>query len=132
MMLSRIFNAFALGFEKFKNADFISDKYVLGMIVSGALIDIALWYYFKHSLPMGRDTFVTIHYTLAFGGDLIGTTSDMYQLVYEAALFSLANIVIARMVYSYDVFMAYIAVSALPVLNGFMFLHGFLLVAVNA
>lgn len=130
MMLSRIFSIFTLGFEKFKNADFISDKYVLGMITSGVLINVAFWYYLKHSLGLS-DTFVTIHYTAAFGADLIGTTSDIYRLTYEAALFSLVNILIARLLYGYDVFMAYIAVSALPILNGFMFLHGYLLVAVN-
>lgn len=130
-MSRRISNLLSKAFKRFKDADFISDKYVLGMIMAGALINIAFWYYLKHSLGLA-DTFMTTHYTLAFGADLIGTTSDMYQLVYEAALFSLANILIARLVYGYDVFMAYIAVSALPVLNGFMFLHGYLLVAVNA
>lgn len=130
-MFNRILNTVSKGFEKFKNADFISDKYVLGMILAGALINAAFWYYLRHSLG-AADTFMTTHYTLAFGADLIGTTSDIYQLVYEAALFSLANIFIARLLYGYDIFMAYIAVSALPVLNGFMFLHGFLLVGVNA
>ena len=131
VMLRNFFKLCIAGFQRFKNADFISDTYVLGMIMSGILMNAALWYYLKDAFG-ATDTFVTIHYTAASGVDLIGTTSDIYQLAYEAALFSLANIFIARLVYGYDVFMAYIAVSALPLLNGFMFVHGFLLVAANA
>ena len=130
-MPRRISNLLGTAFKRFKDADFISDNYVLGMILLGALINAAFWYYLKHSLGTA-DTFMTTHYTLAFGADLIGTTADIFGLAYEAALFSLATIFIARLVYGYDVFMAYIAVSALPILNGFMFLHGYLLVAVNA
>ncbi len=115
----------------FRNADFISDRYVLAMVVLGAIINVGLWYYLKYSLGPA-DSFKVTHYTFASGADLLGTASDIYALAYFAATFTLINIIIARFVYSYDVFMAYITISLVPVLNLFIFFQGFLLVQVNA
>lgn len=130
-MMRRLTDTAKAAWRAFRNADFISDRYVLGMIALGAAINVGLWYYLKHSLGPA-DSFKVTHYTLASGADLLGKASDIYALAYQAAIFSLANIVIARFVYGYDALMAYITVSAVPVLNLFIFFQGFLLVRANA
>ena len=130
-MIRHFTNIIKAAWRAFKNADFISDRYVLGMIALGAAINVGLWYYLKHSLGPA-DSFKVTHYTFASGADLLGKASDIYALAYYAAIFSLANVVIARFVYGYDALMAYMTVSAVPVLNLFIFFQGFLLVQANA
>lgn len=130
-MIRRFLNITKAARDAFKNADFISDKYVLGMIILGAAINVGLWYYLKHSLGPG-DSFKVTHYTFASGADLLGKASDIYALAYHAVVFSLINIVITRFVYGYDVLIAYITVSAIPILNLSIFFQGFLLVQANA
>jgi len=114
-----------------RSSGFITDKYILLMIVLGISVNVGLWYYLKYSL-YSDNTFVTLHYTVASGVDLIGTTSDLFNLPYYAALLTFLNIILARLVYFYDTFFSYILVSAPIFLNATVFFNGFLLVSINA
>lgn len=113
-----------------KGAGFIFDAYALWMIAAGAALNVALWYFLKHMLRADV-TFVTLHFTAASGVDLIGEAKDLYNLPYWAALVSVANVVMARAMYHYDVLSSYVLLSALPLLNAFALFNGFLLVSVN-
>lgn len=129
-MMRGFINIMKSAWRAFKNADFISDKYILVMISLGTLINIGLWYYLKYTLGPS-DSFKITHYTFASGADLLGKASDIYDLVYIAIIFTVVNIIITRIVYGYDALMAYMTISMVPVLNIFIFFQGFLLVQVN-
>lgn len=113
-----------------KRQGFIFDFYILSMVGAGAVANAALWYFLKHSI--GADTvFVPLHFTAASGIDLIGEPAELFHLPYVAVLVSAANIALARLAYQYDILSSYILVSAVPLLNAFVFFNGFLLVSVN-
>ncbi|MCR4322610.1 MAG: hypothetical protein NUV61_00790 [Candidatus Azambacteria bacterium] len=115
-----------------KQSEFLFDKYVLGMIAVGAVINAVMWYYLAHALHQPQNAFVTLHFTTALGADLIGEASEIYNAPLYIALISAANIMLARLIYSYDVLLAYFLVTAVPLLNIFALVNGALLVAMNA
>lgn len=113
-----------------KRQGFLFDYYILLMIGMGAAANAALWYFLKHSI--GVDTvFVPLHFTAASGIDLIGEPSELFRLPYIAVLLSAVNIALARLAYQYDILSSYMLVTAVPLLNGFVFFNGYLLVTVN-
>jgi len=115
---------------RFQKLDAARDIYVLVMVTSAAALNALLWYYLRASIDP-HASFVTLHFTLASGVDLIGEVSEIYNIPFYAALFSLVNIIAAKIVYRYDRLLAYCLVSALPVLGVITFFNGFLLVSVN-
>lgn len=117
---------------KMKRTGFIFDGYIVGMVAVSAALNVVLWYYLKRMAHYGDDAFITLHFTAASGADLIGEAKELHQLPYYAALASIINIALARLLYHYDTLSSYVLVSALPLLNASAFLNGFLLLLVNA
>ena len=115
-----------------KRSEFLFDKYVLGMIATAAVINAAMWYYLAHAMHQPQDAFVTLHFTAALGADLIGEASEIYNAPFYIALLSGANIILARLLYAYDILLAYFLVTTVPVLNIFVLVNSMLLVSVNA
>lgn len=114
-----------------RQSNFLFDRYVLAMIGVSAIANVAAWYYFKYSLGQSADAFVTLHFTVATGADLIGEASSLYDAPFFVAVISLVNIAIARILYNYDTLLAYMVISALPLLNAAMLFNSVLLVSVN-
>jgi hypothetical protein len=132
-LFSRACWAYIVGaWNAVKKSEFLFDKYVLGMIAGSAIINAALWYYIDHAFHQPQDAFVTLHFTTALGADLIGEASEIYSAPFYIALLSGANIVLARLLYAYDILLAYFLVTTVPVLNAFVFVNSVLLVEVNA
>lgn len=128
----RICRAYIVGaWDAIRKSEFLFDKYVLGMIVLGGVINAVIWYYLAHMFHQPQDAFVTLHFTAALGADLIGEASEIYDAPFYIALLSGANIMLARLLYAYDVLLAYFLVTTVPVLNAFVFVNSVLLVAVN-
>ncbi|MBI5913376.1 hypothetical protein HY839_02950 [Candidatus Azambacteria bacterium] len=115
-----------------KRSEFLFDKYVLAMIALAAAINAALWFYLGRAFHQPQDAFVTLHFTAALGADLIGEASEIYTAPFYAVLLSGANIILARLLYSYDVLLAYLLVTTVPLLNIFVLINSVLLVSVNA
>lgn len=115
-----------------RRSEFLFDKYVLVMVALAAAVNAAMWYYLAHSFHQPQDAFVTLHFTAALGADLIGEASEIYNAPFYIALLSGANIVLARLLYAYDILLAYFLVTAVPVLNIFVLVNSFVLVSVNA
>ncbi|MBI1755003.1 hypothetical protein HY250_03665 [Candidatus Azambacteria bacterium] len=115
---------------KWQRSGFIFDVYALCMIGAGAILNVALWYWFTYALPTDV-VFVTLHFTTASGADLIGEAKELYNLPYYVALVSVVNAVMARAIYHYDVLSSYVLLSALPLLNAFALLNGYLLISIN-
>ena len=111
---------------------FLFDRYVLLMIGMGALANGAAWYYFSSMLAQPSDAFVTLHFTVATGADLIGEASSLYDGPFFVAVISIVNVAIARLLYNYDTLLAYVAISMLPLVNIAMLANSILLVSVNA
>lgn len=118
--------------RRVRRSDFLFDKYVLVMIAAAAAANGGAWYYFIHVLAPSPDAFVTLHFTVATGADLIGEASSLYDGPFFAAVISFANIAIARLLYNYDTLLSYVAISALPLMNIAMLANSILLVSVNA
>ena len=117
-------------FRNQNNAGFFGDRFILLTGLAGIVINAGLWWYLRYSLDP-KESFITLHFTVASGVDLVGKSGEIYNLPYYAAIFSFLNILIARFAYRYDVFSAYILIGVLPLFNSLAFLNGFLLVAVN-
>ena len=117
-------------FRNQNNAGFFGDRFILLTGLAGIVINAGLWWYLRYSLDP-KESFITLHFTVASGVDLVGKSGEIYNLPYYAAIFSFLNILIARFAYRYDAFSAYILIGALPLFNSLAFLNGFLLVAVN-
>lgn len=115
-----------------RRSDFLLDKYVLAMIAAGAVANGVAWYYFSAMLTQPSDAFVTLHFTVATGADLIGEASSLYDGPFFVAIISLVNVAIARALYNYDTLLAYVAISMLPIVNIAMLYNSVLLVSVNA
>ncbi len=115
-----------------KRSEFLFDKYVLGMIAFSAVINAVMWYYLAHAFHQPQDAFVTLHFTTALGADLIGEASEIYNAPFYIALLSGVNIVLARLLYAYDILLAYFLVTTVPLLNIFVLANSVLLVSVNA
>lgn len=113
-------------------SDFLFDKYVIAMIGAGAIANGAAWYYFSSMLAQPADAFVTLHFTVATGADLIGEASSLYDGPFFVAVVSVINVVIARLFYNYDTLLAYVTISMLPLVNMAMLANSILLVSVNA
>lgn len=111
--------------HKIKQSEFLLDGYVLSMIGLGAIMNGALWYYLKWKIDPS-EAFVALHFTYALGVDLIGSAAHLYDAPYYAVLFSLANILIARLVYRYDILVAYTLISAIPIFNAVMIFNSVL------
>lgn len=117
--------------KNIRTIEFISDKYVLLMIGLGAVISVFLNHYLKTRIDPAN-AFATLHFTASFGVDIIGKASDISNIYYDALLFSFLNIVFARIFYNYDIFLSYILVSLVPLLNAVMLFNGFFIVSMNA
>ena len=115
-----------------QRSDFLFDKYVLAMIAAGAVANVAAWYYFGYTLAQPSDAFVTLHFTVATGADLIGEASSLYDGPFFVAIISLVNVAIARALYNYDTLLAYVTISMLSLINIAMLYNSVLLVSVNA
>ena len=122
----------ARAWKTVKQSEFLFDKYVLGMIAVAAVINTVVWYYLSSAFHQPQDAFVTLHFTAALGADLIGEASEIYNAPFYIALVSGLNIAVARLMYSYDILLAYFLVTAVPVLNIFVLVNSVLLVSVNA
>ena len=114
-----------------KTIEFISDKYIFLMIGLGAVIGVFLSYYLKTHID-SSNAFATLHFTASFGVDIIGKASEINNIYYDAFLFSSLNIILARISYNYDIFLSYILVSLIPLLDIIMLFNGFFLVSMNA
>jgi len=121
----------AKAWKTVKRSEFLFDKYVLAMIVVGAVINAAMWYYLGRTFHQPQDAFVTLHFTAALGADLIGEASEIYNAPFYIALLSGVNIILARLLYAYDVLLAYFLVTTVPLLNIFVLVNSVLLVSVN-
>lgn len=117
-------------FKNIKTIEFISDKYVLLTAGSGMIIGVFLNHYLKTHIDPAN-AFATLHFTASFGVDLIGKASDINNIYYDALLFSFLNIAFARVFYNYDIFLSYILVSLVPLLNIVMLFNGFFIVSMN-
>lgn len=115
-----------------RRSDFLFDRYVLAMIATGAIANGVAWYYFSATVAQPSDAFVTLHFTVATGADLIGEASSLYDGPFFVAIISLVNVAIARALYNYDTLLAYVAISMLPIVNSAMLYNSVLLVSVNA
>lgn len=102
------------------------------MIAFSAVINAVMWYYLAHAFHQPQDAFVTLHFTTALGADLIGEASEIYNAPFYIALLSGVNIVLARLLYAYDILLAYFLVTTVPLLNIFVLANSVLLVSVNA
>lgn len=102
------------------------------MVALSAAVNAAMWYYLSSAFHQPQDAFVTLHFTTALGADLIGEASEIYNAPFYVALLSGANIVLARLLYAYDILLAYFLVTTVPVINIFVLVNSILLVAVNA
>jgi len=112
---------------KNKQFSFVRDGYILLMMVLGAGLNIAVWYWLRHAL-VPHSGFVVLHFTTASGVDLIGERSDLYQVPLWAAAITIANLAFARAVFTYDALASYILVSVAPLINIIAFLNLYLLV----
>lgn len=115
-----------------RQSEFLFDKYVLGMIAVATAINTGMWYYLSSAFYQPQDAFVTLHFTTALGADLIGEASEIYNAPFYIALVSGVNIAVARLMYSYDILLAYFLVTTVPLLNVFVLVNSVLLVSVNA
>lgn len=113
-----------------KSIEFISDKYIFLMIGLGAVISGFLNHYLRTHIDPAN-AFATLHFTASFGVDLIGKASDIHNIFYDALLLSSLNIIFARIIYNYDIFLSYILVSLIPLINIVMFFNGFFIVSMN-
>lgn len=109
---------------------FFGDRFVLFAIALSAVINAGIWWYLSAKFD-SKDSFITIHFTVASGVDLVGKASDIYNLPYWAFILSAINILAARLAYRYDVFSSYVLVGVLPVINFLTFLNGIILVTIN-
>lgn len=117
--------------KKIKLPDFVLDKFIISMTVAAVAINGYLWHYFKISIDPAN-AFATLHFTASSGTDLIGNAADIYNIYYEALLFSVLNLFLARLAYNYDIFSSYILISLSPFLNVIMFLNGYMIVSINS
>lgn len=117
--------------KSFKTSEFVSDRYVLLMLGLGAVVNWFIWHYFKTRVD-SSNAFATLHFTASLGVDLIGRAADIYNIYYLALLFSAAHLVLARLTYNYDIFLSYILISLMPLLNTIMLFNGFFIVSMNA
>src|SRR3989344_4349484 len=117
--------------KEFKLSDFAKDKFVVLMLVVGAVANGYLWHYLKVSIDPSN-AFATLHFTATFGADLIGAAADIYNIYYAALSFSILNLVFARLAYNYDIFSSYILISLNPLLNAVMLFNGYMAVAINS
>jgi len=117
--------------KEFKLSDFAKDKFVVLMLVVGAVANGYLWHYLKVSIDPSN-AFATLHFTASFGADLIGAAADIYNIYYAALSFSILNLFFARLAYNYDIFSSYILISLIPLLNAVMLFNGYMAVAINS
>ena len=117
--------------KEFKLSDFAKDKFVVLMLVVGAVANGYLWHYLKVSIDPSN-AFATLHFTASFGVDLIGNAVDIYNIYYATLSFSILNLFFARLAYNYDVFSSYILISLIPLLNAVMLFNGYMAVAINS
>ena len=117
--------------KEFKLSDFAKDKFVVLMLVVGAVANGYLWHYLKVSID-SSNAFATLHFTASFGADLIGAAADIYNIYYAALSFSILNLFFARLAYNYDIFSSYILISLIPLLNAVMLFNGYMAVAINS
>ena len=117
--------------KEFKLSDFAKDKFVVLMLVVGAVANGYLWHYLKISIDPSN-AFATLHFTASFGVDLIGNAVDIYNIYYAALSFSILNLFFARLAYNYDIFSSYILISLIPLLNAVMLFNGYMAVAINS
>lgn len=116
--------------KSFKISEFVSDRYVLLMLGLGTAINGFLWHYFKTRIDSGN-AFATLHFTASLGVDLIGNAADIYNIYYLALLLSAAHLFFARLTYNYDIFLSYILISLMPLLNIVMLFNGFFIISMN-
>ncbi|MEK7519751.1 MAG: hypothetical protein AAB581_00690 [Patescibacteria group bacterium] len=105
--------------------DFLFDGYILSMIGATGALHLGLWYYLNTNAGP-PEAFIPLHFTYAFGVDLIGRAAEMYYVAYWAIAFSIVNILCARFAYRYDILAAYFLASALPLVHGIMLFESIL------
>ena len=82
-------------FRNQNNAGFFGDRFILLTGLAGIVINAGLWWYLRYSLDP-KESFITLHFTVASGVDLVGKASEIYNLPYYAAIFSFLNILIPQ------------------------------------
>ena len=100
--------------KKRKMPDFFKDIFIISMVLSGALLGAAFFYYTKSRLGYGavaEASVVGVGYDNSFSG------SSFYDTSAFILFFCLINIIIARIVYAYDILAAYILVVSIPIMN---------------
>jgi hypothetical protein len=97
-----------------KNSYFLKDFFIISMIFIGIILGAVFFYYTKSKIVY--DGFV--------GASLVGAGYD-YSFVgdefYKNSMFILSfcllNIILAKLIYTYDMLASYILVASIPVLN---------------
>ena len=107
IMLSNIFSYL-------KKFDFFSDSFILAMIVLGALLNSFLWYYIKSKIY-----FTDGNFEFGFFMDM----DSIYKAPLLIIIFSLVNILVAKIIYNYDIFASYILIATVPFLS-FVYFFG--------
>jgi len=100
--------------KKRKMPDFFKDIFIIITVLSGALLGAVFFYYTRSKL--GYDAFTEAS-LIGVGYDHSFSGASFYNTSAFILFFCLLNIIIARIVYAYDVLAAYILVVSVPLIN---------------
>ena len=112
--------------KKIKVSDFFKDFFVLAMIFSGVVLGAVFFYYTNSKMAFEGSSAASLS-NIEFGYAFSFTENGFYKTSVIILLFCLINIIIARLVYAYDILAAYILIVSIPVLNIIYFLNTVLL-----
>ena len=119
-----IIKSFKIFLAKISKSYFLKDLFIWMSVILGILFNVAFFYLLK--IKIGGDISSIDSSFSGIGYDFILNGEKVYNVPIFIAIFSLFNILIARILYGYDLLASYILITAIPVLNGFYFFSTFL------
>jgi|GEM_PF-3534044 len=102
--------------KEIKISDFFKDFFILSMIFSGVILGGLFFYYIKSKFDysgISGASLSEIEYEYAYPF----TENGFYKSSEFVLFFSLINILIAKLVYTYDILASYILAASVPILN---------------